>query len=89
MINGLLNRNKRGIGHINRIVDNDGTTRIKSNEIAEIFKKYFCNIASTLKQNSNSPESFETNSCSVYTIYLSIKAARPHEGFHTRCKSFI
>ena len=66
MINGLLNRNKRGNGHISRIVENDGTTRTKSNEIAESFNKYFCNIASTLKQNSNSPGNFETNSYSEY-----------------------
>ena len=56
MINSLLNRNKKGNGFINRIVDLDGNSKNKSDDIAESFNKYFCNIASNLKQSSICPE---------------------------------
>ena len=59
MINGLLNRNKKGSLRINNLVDSEGTTITKSDEISESFNKYFCNIASNLKQNSNCPEGSE------------------------------
>ena len=61
MINGLLNRNKKGNSHISKLVDPDGNTATKSEEIAENFNKYFCNIASNLKQNFNCPDGSESS----------------------------
>ena len=58
-----------------------------------MFDKYFCNIASTLKQNSNSPEIFETNSYSEYlknpvsnSVYLNDADAGK---IYTAIKSFM
>ena len=66
MINGLLNRNKKGNSHINKLDDKDGTTKTKSDEIAEHFNKYFCNIASNLKHNSNCPDGSENSAYSEF-----------------------
>ena len=67
MINGLLNRNKRGRSKIRKLIDINGTTKTKSDEIAESFNTYFCSIASNLKQNSNSANG-STNS--TYSEFL-------------------
>ena len=53
MINGLLNRNKKGKVNINKLVDANGGTLSKPEEISESFNNYFCNIASNLKEASN------------------------------------
>ena len=66
MINGLLNRNKKGNSHVNKLVDTDGTSITKPNEIDENFNKYFCNVASNLKQSSICPDGSENSSYSEF-----------------------
>ena len=52
MINSLLNRNKNGKTKINKLVNENGDTISNSEEISENFNKYFCNIATNLKNAS-------------------------------------
>ena len=54
MINGLLNRNKKGNSMINKLLDNKGNSITNSQQISENFNDYFCNIASDLKKSSSS-----------------------------------
>ena len=54
MINGLLNRNKKGHSMINKLLDNKGNSITNSQQISENFNDYFCNIASDFKKNSSS-----------------------------------
>ena len=61
MINSLLNRNKKGKVHINKLIDANGCTTSKSEEISESFNKYFCNIASNLKEASSYTGDIENN----------------------------
>lgn len=52
MINGLLNRNKKGSSMINKVLDPEGNCITNGDKIAENFNEYFCNIASNLKKTS-------------------------------------
>ena len=54
MINGLLNRNKKGNSMINKLLDNKGNSITNSQQISENFNDYFCNIASDLEKSSSS-----------------------------------
>ena len=66
MINGLLNRNNKGNNCINRLVDSEGISKSKSDDIAESFNNFFCNIASNLKQNSKRPDGLGSSTYSEF-----------------------
>ena len=56
MINKLLNR-KKGKVQINKLIDSDGNTSNRPEEISDKFNDYFSNIASNLKTKIESPTS--------------------------------
>ena len=68
MINDLLNRKTKGKGSINKLIDTDGNIKTKSDEISECFNKYFCNIASNLKQSATCSD--HTSESNAYKEFL-------------------